>query len=72
MSIEIRACDKNKFEQIKNYIQQFQLDDREIIQSQFLAAYAHNILFGFGRIREHSNCSELCSLGVLNLNDLKA
>jgi len=65
MSIQIRECNNNEFEQIKNYIQQFELDNRELNQNQFLIAISQNTIIGFGRIREYHNCSELCSLGVI-------
>ncbi len=65
MSIQIRECNINEFEQIKNYIQQFELDNRELNPNQFLVAIEQNTIIGFGRIREHRNCSELCSLGVI-------
>ncbi len=32
--------------------------------NQFLVAKENGELFGFGRIRTHLSCSELCSLGV--------
>ena len=50
---------------IRNYIQQFELDDRNLKQEEFTAAFRENELVGFGRLREHSDCIELCSLGVI-------
>jgi hypothetical protein len=47
------------------------LDDRDLHCHQFLVAKENNELVGFGRIRRHNGCDEFCSLGVLNLNDLK-
>ena len=38
MGIEIRECTQKEFEQIKNYIQLFELDDRELNQIEFLVA----------------------------------
>lgn len=50
---------------IRNYILQFELDDRNLKQEEFTAAFRENGLVGFGRLREHSDCIELCSLGVV-------
>lgn len=47
---------------IRNYILQFELDDRNLKQEEFTAAFRENGLVGFGRLREHSDCIELCSL----------
>ena len=49
---------------VKQLIQKFELDDRALEQYQFLGAKENDELLGFGRIRKHDNCSELCSLGV--------
>ena len=53
------------FEAIKHFIKQFELDDRDLQHSQFLVGKDDDGLLGFGRIRIRENCSELCSLGVL-------
>ena len=50
---------------IRNYIQQFELDDRNLKQEEFTAAFRENELVGFGRLRQHYDCIELCSLGVV-------
>lgn len=60
-----RAPSENEFLQIRNYIHQFELDDRNLKQEEFTAAFRENELVGFGRLREHSDCIELCSLGVV-------
>ncbi len=65
MDYSIHSCTSAQFEILKNYIQQFELDDRSLDHSQFLVALQNNKLVGFGRIREHVDCSELCSLGVI-------
>ncbi|MBI3520731.1 MAG: GNAT family N-acetyltransferase [Bacteroidetes bacterium] len=49
---------------IKEFIRQFELDNRALLSHQFLVAKENNEVLGFGRIREHEDCSELCSLGV--------
>ena len=54
-----------QFQEITRLIAQFELDDRALQSTQFLAAVSEGSLLGFGRIREYAACSELCSLGVV-------
>ncbi len=61
----ITSCDADQFEKIKEYISQFELDNRDLKAEEFLVAVSGNELLGFGRIREYATCSELCSLGVV-------
>jgi len=63
--IQITSPDEEEFKQIINYISLFELDNRELNASQFLAAKKDDVILGFGRIRRHSTCDELCSLGVI-------
>lgn len=65
MSLTISNCSPHQFELIKKYIAQFELDDRSLHPSQFLVASVNNTIVGFGRIREYTNCAEMCSLGVI-------
>lgn len=67
MNFTIKECTAQQLEQVKQYISQFELDDRSLHHSQFLVALQNNDIVGFGRIREHEDCSELCSLGVIHL-----
>lgn len=67
-----RTPSEQEFLLIRNYIQQFELDNRNLKQEEFIAAFRampagrqENELVGFGRLREHSDCIELCSLGVV-------
>lgn len=60
-----RTPSEHEFLQIRNYIHQFELDNRNLKQEEFIAAFRENELVGFGRLREHSDCVELCSLGVV-------
>jgi N-acetylglutamate synthase-like GNAT family acetyltransferase len=41
------------------------LDNRNLCKDQFLVAEHLDRLVGFGRIKNHENCSELSSLGVV-------
>jgi N-acetylglutamate synthase-like GNAT family acetyltransferase len=66
MNFQIRECIVEELNILKNYISQFELDDRSLHHSEFLVAEQNKNIIGFGRIREHKGCSELCSLGVIH------
>lgn len=53
------------FDLIKQYIKQFELDDRKLSVHEFVVAKENDCLLGFGRIRKHNGCDEFCSLGVI-------
>ncbi|MCX6296356.1 MAG: GNAT family N-acetyltransferase [Bacteroidetes bacterium] len=63
--LSLKTPTEKEFFQIKNYIQVFELDDRVLQQHEFIAAFRNDELFGFGRLRQHADCIELCSLGVV-------
>ena len=63
--VSFRTPTEKEFLQIRNYIQQFELDDRNLKQEEFTVAFRDTELVGFGRLRQHSDCIELCSLGVV-------
>lgn len=65
MDIIIKIPSEKEFQQICNYIREFELDDRGLKQEEFIAAFRNNELVGFGRLRKHSDSTELCSLGVV-------
>lgn len=65
-NISVRAAKQNEFSVIINYIQLFDLDNRELDYSQFVVTTINENIIGFGRIRKHADCDEFCSLGVLN------
>lgn len=66
-----RPTDK-EFEQICRFIGEFELDNRQLKKEQFVVALdeAGDVL-GFGRLRPHNDCMELCSLGVVTPYRLK-
>ena len=64
--IYLRTPDSKEFEEIISFIEKFELDNRDLQQHQFTAAFLEGNIVGFGRIREHENCSEICSLGTLS------
>lgn len=70
-SIQIKPCSIEDFELVKAYIQTFELDNRQLQAEEFLIAYYQEHLVGFGRIRNYSDCSELCSLGVIEPERMK-
>lgn len=65
MDIIIQPCSESHFEAVRSYINEFDLDNRQLQQHEFLIALHNNKLAGFGRIREHADCSEMCSLGII-------
>ena len=64
-SIYIQEASIQDFEKIKAYISLFELDNRDLDYRQFLVYKKENELVGFGRIRNYSDCDEICSLGVI-------
>jgi N-acetylglutamate synthase-like GNAT family acetyltransferase len=62
--IKIVKPTDSDFENIKKYIKYFELDDRVIEKQQFLVAKKNIELLGFGRIKIHQNCDEICSIGI--------
>jgi len=65
LHITITPCPALYFEAVKSCIRAFDLDDRELKREEFLIALHNTELLGFGRVREHADCSEMCSLGII-------
>ena len=65
MQLQLRTPSGSEFQQIRDHIADFALDDRSLEQEQFTAAFRDAELVGFGRLRAHTDCTELCSLGVV-------
>jgi|ERR1700741_2808653 len=65
INVNISVATDADLSEIRSCITEFRLDDEGIQTEQFLVAKYKGELVGFGRIREHENCSELCSLGVI-------
>lgn len=61
----IRKPTDKEFKRICLFISEFELDNRDLKKEQFIVALRDNELLGFGRLREHTDCLELCSLGVV-------
>ncbi len=69
--IQFEGASVSDFHQIKQYIFDFELDNREPRLEQFLVAKHNTQILGFGRIRHYDTCDELCSLGVIHSERLK-
>ena len=61
----LRKPTDKEFKQIGSFITEFELDNRDLKIEQFIVALRDSQLIGFGRLREHIDCLELCSLGVV-------
>lgn len=59
------SLSNSQFKLIENLINKFELDSRGLLPEEFVIIENEEIILGFGRIREHASCSELCSLGVI-------
>ncbi len=61
----VSVPDFAQFETIRKHIMQFELDARQLDAKDFLTAVSNQNIIGFGRLRKHEACCELCSLGVI-------
>ncbi|MES2138462.1 MAG: GNAT family N-acetyltransferase [Bacteroidota bacterium] len=61
----LRKPTDKEFKQICLFITEFELDNRDLKKEQFIVAIHNSELVGFGRLREHADCLEICSLGVV-------
>ncbi len=71
MHVSINRVNEYDFEFVKQHIHLFELDNRELHSNEFLVATYNNKIVGFGRIRNHESCCELCSLGIIEAERLK-
>ena len=62
---KIDFCNAEYFEQVKSKIDEFELDNRELKAEEFLVIKNREGLLGFGRVREHADFSEMCSMGII-------
>jgi len=65
MQLDLRTPTDKEFEEIRSLVKVFELDDRDLQKEQFTIAIHNHELLGFGRLREYTDCFELCSLGVV-------
>ncbi len=62
--IRIRIAEEKDRSYLVDGIERFWLDDAGLEIHQFLIAEEGDVKLGFGRVREHQECSEMCTLGV--------
>ncbi|MGZ4037653.1 MAG: GNAT family N-acetyltransferase [Bacteroidia bacterium] len=60
----VSACTLPDFTIVKRLIAEMCLDDTALEYDQFITVKQANKVLGFGRLRTHAQCQELCSLGV--------
>jgi N-acetylglutamate synthase-like GNAT family acetyltransferase len=58
-------CTTELFNEVREKINEFELDDRGLVKEDFLTLSKSNHLLAFGRLKRYSGFSELCSLGVI-------
>ncbi|MBA3970565.1 MAG: GNAT family N-acetyltransferase [Bacteroidetes bacterium] len=63
--LSFRTPNEQEFQNICHFISEFELDDRGLIREEFTVAIRDRELVGFVRLRNHADCIELCSLGVV-------
>lgn len=63
--MQIHSCTDEQFNVVKQYLLEYELDNRTLIREEFVVAIIQNSVVGFGRVREFQDFSELCSLGVI-------
>ena len=71
MEFSLRKPSDKEFQSICDYIKEVELDNRDLKKEQFVLAAEGNQLLGFGRLRKHADCTELCSLGVVMPHRMK-
>jgi len=54
----------SEFEQIKKLVKDFWLDNSDMQPEQFQVLSENAKVVAFGRLREHTDATELCTLGV--------
>lgn len=63
--IKIKTPTNNEFDLLCHLAAEFDLDTREMKKNQFLVAVDNDVLIGFGRIIQHPECREFCTLGIV-------
>lgn len=61
----IEVCKSEQYDEVQHHINQFCLDGRYPKREEFLTLSINSNLAAFGRIREHQEVSEMCTLGVV-------
>jgi N-acetylglutamate synthase-like GNAT family acetyltransferase len=55
---------EKEFEQVKKLVEEFWLDDTDMQPEQFNVLSDGGKILAFGRLREHTDAAELCTIGV--------
>jgi N-acetylglutamate synthase-like GNAT family acetyltransferase len=55
---------QEEFEQVKQLVKEFWLDDADLQPIQFSVLSDNGKVVAFGRLREHADATELCTMGV--------
>lgn len=71
MEYFLQKPNEEQFDAICGFIKQYELDNRDLKREQFIVAVCNGELLGFGRLRKHADCMELCSLGVVTPHRMK-
>jgi N-acetylglutamate synthase-like GNAT family acetyltransferase len=71
MEFTLQQPTQSQFNAICEYIKAFELDNRNLQKEEFIVATYQNEILGFGRLRKHADCIELCSLGVVTPHRMK-
>jgi N-acetylglutamate synthase-like GNAT family acetyltransferase len=56
--------DEKEFEQVKKLVEDFWLDNTDLQPAQFRVLSDAGSVIAFGRLREHVDATELCTIGV--------
>lgn len=71
MEFTLQQPTQSQFTAICEYIKAFELDNRNLKKEEFIVALYQDEILGFGRLRKHADCIELCSLGVVTPHRMK-
>lgn len=66
MALILKKPTDREFEEVCSYIKKYDLDNRDLQKQQFIVAFEDDLLVGFGRLLQHPDSTELCSLGVID------
>lgn len=64
-NLQISSASIDDIPSIAKVVEQLQLDSLHLNHEQFIVAKLNMKIIGFGRLRNHADALELCSLGVL-------
>lgn len=56
--------DEKEFERIEQLVKDFWLDNADMLPEQFRVLSNNGKVVAFGRLREHEDATELCTMGV--------